>query len=72
VTVGKPKKFKPSETAAAEKANAYLRFTVTVVNKSDKPLDLGLTYITVQSSNKEAEQVFDSETVSNQLPIPSY
>jgi hypothetical protein len=39
VTVGKPKKFKPSETAAAEKANAYLRFTVTVVNKSDEPLD---------------------------------
>ena len=26
-----------------------------------KPLDLGLTYITVQSSNKEAPQVFDSE-----------
>jgi hypothetical protein len=61
VTVGKPKEFKPSETAAAEKAKAYLRFTVTVVNKSDKPLELGLTYITVQSSNKEAAQVFDSE-----------
>jgi hypothetical protein len=61
VTVGKPKKFKPSETAAAEKANAYLRFTATVVNKSDKPLELGLTYITVQSSNKEAAQIFDSE-----------
>jgi hypothetical protein len=61
VTVGKPKEFKPSETAAAEKANAYVRFTVTVVDKSDKPLDLGLTYITVQSSNKEAQEVFDSE-----------
>jgi hypothetical protein len=55
VTVGKPKKFKPSEYAAAEKAKGYLKFTVTVVNNSDKPLDLGLTYITVQSSNKEAE-----------------
>jgi hypothetical protein len=53
VTVGKPKKFKPSEYAAAEKAKGYLKFTVTVVNNSDKPLDLGLTYITVQSSNKE-------------------
>jgi hypothetical protein len=61
LTVGKPKKFKPSEYAAAEKAKGYLKFTVTVVNKSDKPLDLGLTYITVQSSNKEAEQVFDSD-----------
>jgi hypothetical protein len=44
-----------TQYAAAEKAKGYLRFTVTVVNNSDKPLDLGLTYITVQSSNKEAE-----------------
>jgi hypothetical protein len=58
LTVGKPKKFKPSEYAAAEKAKGYLKFTVTIVNKSDKPLDLGLTYITVQSSKK---QLFDSE-----------
>jgi hypothetical protein len=34
---------------------------VTVVNKSDKPLDLGLTYVTVQSSNKESEPIFDTE-----------
>ena len=40
MTVGKPKKFKPSEYAYAEKAKGYLKFTVTVVNKSDKPLDL--------------------------------
>jgi hypothetical protein len=68
LTVGKPKKFKPSEYAAAEKAKGYLKFTVTVVNKSDKPLDLGLTYITVQSSNKEAEQVFDSENDLESTP----
>ena len=68
VTVGKPKKFKPSEYAAAEKAKGYLKFTVTVVNKSDKPLDLGLTYITVQSSNKEAEQVFDTENDLESTP----
>jgi hypothetical protein len=37
-----------------------LKFTVTVVNKSDKPIDLGLTYISVQSSNEEADEVFDS------------
>lgn len=60
VTVGKPKKFEPSEYASAEKAKGYLKFTVTVVNESNKSLDLGLTYITVQSSNKEAEPVFDS------------
>lgn len=59
--VSKPANYKPTESAAAAKAKAYLKFTVTVVNKSSKPLDLALTYITVQSSNKEAEQVFDSE-----------
>jgi hypothetical protein len=48
LTFGKPKKFKPSEYAATEKATDYLKFTVTVVNKSNK------------SSNKEAEQIFDS------------
>jgi hypothetical protein len=68
VTVGKPTKFKPSEYAYAEKAKGYLKFTVTVVNKSDKPLDLGLTYITVQSSNKEAEQIFDSENGLESTP----
>ena len=69
VTVGKPKKFKPSEYAYAEKAKGYLKFTVTAVNKSDKPLDLGLTYITVQSSNKEAASS-TPRTAWNQLPIP--
>jgi hypothetical protein len=61
LSVGKPQKFKPSEYAAVKKAKGHLRFTVTVVNKSEKPVDLGLTFITAQSSNKEAEQVFDSD-----------
>ena len=30
------------------------------MNKSKEPLDLGLTYVSVQSANKEADQVFDS------------
>jgi hypothetical protein len=60
LTVGKPKKFKPSAYAAVDRAKRYLKFTVTVVNKSDKPIDLGLTYIGVQSSNEEADEVFDS------------
>ena len=47
-----------------------MKFTATVMNKSDKSLDLGLTYITAQLSNNEAEQIFDSETISNQLPTP--
>lgn len=61
LTVSKPKPFKPGEHASKEKAKAYVRFTVTVVNKSSKPLDLNLTYITVQSDNKEASTVFDSQ-----------
>jgi hypothetical protein len=44
VTVGKRREFKPSECVAAKKAKGHLKFTVTVVNKSEKPLDLGLTY----------------------------
>ena len=44
MTVGKPREFKPSEYVAAKKAKGYLKFTVTVVNKSEKLLDLGLTY----------------------------
>ena len=60
VTIGKPKNFKPSAYTVVDKTKCYLRFTVTVVNKSNKPIDLGLTYIRVQSGNKEASEVFDS------------
>jgi hypothetical protein len=60
MTVGKPESFRPSEFAAVEKGKRYLKFTVTVVNKSDKPVDLGLTYISVQSNDKEADEVFDA------------
>jgi hypothetical protein len=60
VTVGKPKSFRPSAYAAVEKGKRYVKFTVTVVNKSNKSVDLGLTYISVQSKNQEADEVFDS------------
>jgi hypothetical protein len=52
LTVGKPKKFEPSEYAVVDKAKRYVKFAVTVVNKSDRHIDLGLTYISVQSSNE--------------------
>jgi hypothetical protein len=60
VTVGKPQRFKPSEFAVVQKSKRYVKFPVTVVNKSHKSIDLGLTYISVQSANKEADHVFDS------------
>lgn len=68
LTVGKPEKFTPSEFAVTKKTKRYLRFTVTVVNRSKKPIDLGLTYISVKSRNKEAEHVFDSPTGLNGPP----
>jgi hypothetical protein len=33
-----------------------------------QPLDLGLTYITVQSSNKESEQIFDTDNDLDSTP----
>ena len=60
VTVGRPKEFEPSKWAVVEKSKRYVKFTVTVVNKSDKPIDIGRTYISVQSRNKEEDQLFDS------------
>lgn len=60
LTVGKAKKFKPSDYAEVKGAKAYRRYKITVVNKSSKSLDLALTYTTVQSGNKEAGQVFDT------------
>ena len=60
VTVGKPKEFEPSKWAVVEKSKRYVKFTVTVVNKSDKPIDIGRTYISVQSRNREEDQLFDS------------
>jgi hypothetical protein len=62
LTVGKPQSFTPSEFAVVKKSRRYVKFTVTVVNKSKKPIDLGLTYISVQSDNKEADHVFDFPT----------
>jgi hypothetical protein len=60
VTVGRPKEFEPSKWAVVEKSKRYVKFTVTVVNKSEKPIDIGRTYISVQSRNREEDQLFDS------------
>jgi hypothetical protein len=60
VRVGKPRKFRPSKWAVVEKSKHYVKFPITVVNKADKPIDVGWTHINVQSRNKEAEQFYDS------------
>lgn len=68
LTVTKDGTFTPSEYAVVEGAEAYVKFTVTVVNGSDKPFDPVLIYATVQSTNVEAEAVFDMD---NGLEGPS-
>ena len=62
VTVSKGVPFKPSQYAAVgKKAAAYLKYTITIVNKTGKPYDPALFTTSVQSGDKEAEKVYDSE-----------
>lgn len=60
VTVSAPTPFAPSEYAAADPANAYLEFTITVTNRTGKEYDPVLFSVTAQSGNQEADQVYDS------------
>jgi hypothetical protein len=52
--------FTPSDTSSADPANAYLSFTVTITNRTGKPYDPSLFYVSAESGGKEADQVFDS------------
>lgn len=61
VTVGEPTEFTPSEFAAAGEATAYLAFEFKVVNNTGENFDPALFFVTAQSGNAEAEQVFDTE-----------
>jgi hypothetical protein len=61
MTVSAPEPYEPSETAAFDESAAYLLFTITLVNGSDKPHDPTMVYPTVQSGNVEATTVYDSE-----------
>lgn len=60
ITVGKPQPYRPSDTAAFEKSAAYRKFEVTIVNNTGKRFDPSLFTTTLQSSNKEGDEVFDS------------
>lgn len=60
VKVSEPRPFEPGESAAAKPGPAVV-FTVVVVNKTGKPFDATLFYITLQSGNEEAPEIFDSE-----------
>ena len=62
VTVGKPKKYVPSEYAAGTDGfDTYVAFEVRIVNKTGSAWDPTLFTASVQSNNEEASQVYDSE-----------
>jgi hypothetical protein len=60
VTVGKPTEFRPSDSAAAEEADAYVSFSIKIVNGTDESYDPVLSTVTVQSGNTEAAEVVDT------------
>ena len=61
VTVSVPKRFTPSEYAAADPAPAYVYFQVTIVNGTTSNYDPSVFSVSAQSGNTEASEVFDSE-----------
>ena len=60
VTVAPGVPFTPSESASADPATAYLSFAVTITNRTGKPYDPSLFFVSAESAGKEADQVFDS------------
>lgn len=59
VTIGKPSKYKPTSSAAGEEGyKNFLKFMVTVENRTGKTVD-PYWHITGQSGDREASQVFD-------------
>ncbi|MGA4507262.1 hypothetical protein ACQB6R_06060 [Propionibacteriaceae bacterium G1746] len=65
VTVSKPAAFKPSEYSQEKGFSQYVVFDITIVNKTGQPWDPAMFYATLQSSNEEAPQVYDSEKLGN-------
>ena len=60
VTVAPPTPFTPSEFAAAEPAAAYVSLAVTIANRTGQPYDPTIFFVTMQSGDREADQVFDA------------
>ncbi|MGL5825618.1 MAG: hypothetical protein ACRCYU_12525 [Nocardioides sp.] len=70
ISVSEPQPFEPSKRAAFDKkAQAHVFFDVTIVNNTGEKWDAGLTYISLQSGNSEAQQVFDSDNGLEGRPI---
>lgn len=62
VTVSKPSDYTPGEFSFGSEGFPHsVKFDVKLVNKTGKPFDPVLVYLSMQSGNTEAEQIFDSE-----------
>jgi hypothetical protein len=62
VRLTKPKPFVPSDTAATGHQPHHIKFTVTIVNDTDALYDPAASlWFTMQSGNREADQVFDGD-----------
>lgn len=69
LTVSKPVRFKPTESAAgAEGGGVPVKFTITVVNATSKPMDASDFYASVQSGDGDAEEVYDGDNGLNGSP----
>ncbi|ROS23800.1 hypothetical protein [Cellulomonas sp. PhB150] len=69
ITVGKPKKFTPSEYAAgADGDGTPMKFTITVKNGTDKAFDPTLVYATASSGGEESESIFDTDAKLGMSP----
>lgn len=63
VTVSQPKAFKPTESAAGNDDKSlknFEKYTVTIKNDSDEPVDPAMFTMTGNSGGKEAERIFDT------------
>lgn len=60
VTVSVPTPITPSATASVDPSAAYLGYTVTIINNTGSTYDPELFTSSVQSGDKEGDQVFDS------------
>lgn len=69
VTVSKPTDFTPSASAFGHDGfPGSVQFTVKVVNNTGASFDPTLIYLTMQSGNTEAEQIFDYDNGMNGSP----
>ena len=60
VKIGQPKAYKPSQSASVTGDGDAIAFNVTIVNGTGERFDPAMFNATMQSSNVEADQIFDS------------